>query len=823
MALTFHLIPNAHLDPVWLWDWREGLNEGITTCRTVLDLMDQFPQLTFSRGECAIYKHIQATDPDVFARIEAYIESSRWEVVGGTVIQPDTNMPATEALIRQFVIGKSWFRKQLRVSINVGWAADSFGHADGLPEILHHCGMRYFAFTRPPQSILPIAAPVFWWQGRSGCRVMAFRPQVGWYGSSQLEMPGRLDEMLRLYKGGTIQNIGVPFGLGNHGGGPVRQQIQQIEEWSNKHPEVTVLYSGFGRFFRSIEEELEQLPPDTLPVHTGEMNFVMRGCYSSAARFKYLYRKTEAALVAAEQTAAAISARINTNPVNLADAWDGLLFNAFHDILPGSSIERAMREQVEWLGGVQHQVRSTSFRALNQLAAAVDTTVRKPEDNHPSGIVFLVWNPRPAPYHGPLELEGCLDYRPIEAYTGRPEQLPIALRGADGKSVDYQRISTEGTFGSNDAWRARLVTMANIPAYGWSVFEMAWDEKSQAIPASNGNARAVDDNTIDNGICTVNAPLGANGIRITRDGRDLFTDPGLGVVTIEDHEGSWGAMDEDPAKLDANVTRGQWSITHVRVLEKGPIRAALWVRMTSGTSWIDFTLRLTTGRDAIDCDARLFWSERSARLKLVLPGAKSAHYDVPGGSLTRTDYREVPGGKWVKVQGTHCDYGFASDSIYAFDLRDQQLRPTLIRGSRYASDAALGPDEQPWQPATDLGEHALRFVITGDIGNLPEMANELATPTVALLTTPSPGYLPREGSIACVESQGLELLALKHEEDGSGWLVRVQEKRGEKPHMVITWLDQRLDGGEVEPFTIKTYRISGTAAQWSIESIPEAV
>ncbi len=814
MSLTFHLIPNAHLDPVWLWDWREGLNEGLTTCRTVLDLMDEFPSLTFTRGECAIYDHILKTDPYTFDRIRAYINSKRWEVVGGNVIQPDTNLPATEALMRQFVVGKSWFHEHFGVAVDVGWAADSFGHAEGLPEILHHAGLRYFAFTRPPQSIVPLTAPVFWWLGRSGCRVLAFRPQVGWYGSSRNEMPGRLDEMLKLYKDGPLRNVGVPFGLGNHGGGPVRQQIQQVAEWSERHPEVTVIYSSFANFFASIEKELSQLPEEILPVHSGELNFVMRGCYSSAAKLKYLYRRTEAALIAAEQTTSVLSAALNTRCTNLTDAWYGLLFNGFHDILPGSSIERALNEQIEWLGGVQHDIRSTSFRVLNQLAAAVDTTVAKPENHMPSGIAFLAWNPHPWPYHGLLELEGCLDYRPIDAYTGIPEQVPILLRGLDGTPLSYQRVATEGSFGANDAWRARLVTVADIPAYGWSVFEMAWDESAKNANLNLEAAEAIDDCTISNGIYTVIAAPGTTGIRIIRYGQNLLADPGLSLVTIEDHDGSWGAMDEDPAKLDANVTRGEWTIEQVRVQERGPLRAALWVRLRSLASWVEFTLRLTAGRDVVDCDVRLFWAERSARLKLVLPGASSAEYDVPGGSVTRNFHREVPGGKWVRVTNGDYHFGFASDSLYGFDLQNEQLRPTLIRGTRNASDATLGPDEQLWQPATDLGEHRLRFVITGDVDNLAARASELVAPPMVILATPSNGRLPRHGSFAALQTDGLELLALKPAMDGRGWIIRVQEKKGKTATMRLRWLDQEFDGGQIPPYHICTFRISGSTGSW---------
>ena len=98
MKKTFHLIANAHLDPVWLWDWREGLNEGIITSRTILDLMDEIDDLTCIRGEAVVYQHIEKYDPKTFARIKKYVAEGRWDIVGGTHVQPDMNLTGTETM-----------------------------------------------------------------------------------------------------------------------------------------------------------------------------------------------------------------------------------------------------------------------------------------------------------------------------------------------------------------------------------------------------------------------------------------------------------------------------------------------------------------------------------------------------------------------------------------------------------------------------------------------------------------------------------------------------------------------------------------------------
>ena len=107
---TLHIIPNAHLDPVWLWDQREGLDQGIRTIRSVLDLMDEFPELTFVRGEAAIYRHLEETDPAAFARVLDRVREGRWDVVGGTWIQPDTNLAGAFTLRRPFETGLAYFQ-----------------------------------------------------------------------------------------------------------------------------------------------------------------------------------------------------------------------------------------------------------------------------------------------------------------------------------------------------------------------------------------------------------------------------------------------------------------------------------------------------------------------------------------------------------------------------------------------------------------------------------------------------------------------------------------------------------------------------------------
>ena len=171
MKKTVHLLPNAHLDPVWLWDWRDGLNEGVSTCRCMVRLMRKYPSLTFLRGEASIYEHIRQFDPETFEAIRELVREGRWEIVGGNYVQTDTNMPDTEVMMRQYRVGRAYFRKWFGVDVKTAWAPDSFGHAAGFPDIYRRSGFEYFAFTRGVRPLMPqTEKPVFRWKGVGGTR-----------------------------------------------------------------------------------------------------------------------------------------------------------------------------------------------------------------------------------------------------------------------------------------------------------------------------------------------------------------------------------------------------------------------------------------------------------------------------------------------------------------------------------------------------------------------------------------------------------------------------------------------------------------------------
>ena len=814
--LTFHLIGNAHLDPVWLWDWREGMNEGIITTRTILDLMDEFPELTFMRGEAALYQHIEEHDPATFSRIAKQVKAGRWDVVGGTMLQPDTNLPATEVFARHFAYGQTYFRAKFGRAVRVAWAADSFGHTAGLPEVMAAAGITGFAFTRPFPAALPIAKPAFWWEGPGGSRVLAYRPAVGWYGTDRDETVRRLDACLEEAQKGDLQNVGIFHGLGNHGGGPSRRHLLEIRRWAKAHPEVNVVHSGLHGLHDALRREVKIHGDDFLPTHRGELNFCLRGCYASVAKFKFAYRKAEALLASAERTESTVRAACQQPVANLRQAWDSVLFNSFHDILPGSSIERAYDDQLAWLGGAVHTAQRTEMAALNALALKVDTRVAKPAGDHPSPVSVMVWNPHPWPYAGHVEFEANMDYRPIKSYKNRVAELPLSVRDDRGRQVPFQVVENDHTLDSwAEPWRKRVIVPVELPALGWRMFQYAWDEGA-ATPSSPAPLCRAKPGLIDNGFYRVQAVRGGAGVRILHKGKPVFSGDGLSAAVVEDQAGSWGGSDTDPAATNLSKVLERWPIEQVETVEQGPERSALWVRFGGKRSWLELMFQVSRGREAVDVSARVLWNERYARLKMVMPvGARDAEFDVPGGQVRRPPCGEVPGGRWVRVFTKSGTLGFASDALYAFDCTDGALRATVVRASGYSNSGV--PPMKPWRPAVDCGELKFRFLLNPGDAALPLLAQALEQPPVAVLVAPHEGDWKRSGSLASLAPATLQMIALKRAEDGRGLILRVQETSGRDTPAVLTWQGKRLRLGVVPGGTIATWRLKPGRSGWTIE------
>jgi alpha-mannosidase len=811
---VFHLLPNAHLDPVWLWDWREGLNEGRITIATILDLMDEFPDLTFIRGESSIYEHVQKADPKLFRRIREKMDEGRWDVVGGTVVQPDTNMAATETLCREFERGLSYFKKELGVRPTVAWQADSFGHSPGLPNILSAFGFEGFAFTRPQRAQFPMDAPAFWWEGAGNARILCYRQHWRWYCTERAGIREVLDETRQQCEAMAHVHVGVLFGLGNHGGGPTRRHLREIEEWRAAHPEVEVRFDTLHGFFSELKTEVESRSVD-IPAVRGELGYCLRGCYSSVQRFKSLYRRAEP-LIAESETCRSLVAELTGSSIQgLDEAWDALVFNAFHDILPGSSIERAMEEQEEWMGMALHLARKTRFEALNRLTQEVDTTVPPARlEDGPTDVPLLLWNPLPRPVDVPVEMEAALDYRPLWQFQHKVDDLQPALFSPDGTRIPCQRIATEHTSMQDVPWRVRVVTPVALPPLGWTVLRLGWREQAVSF---DGPCTAKDgpDASVSDGEWTVR--IAGNAVEVLRNGKPFFREGGFPSLRVyEDPWGAWGGMNEERDSYVLDQERERWKLEEHQVIERGPLRSKLWTRWRGENSWIDLTFSVA-GLSWIAVEGRLLWNERSARLMMALPCVGSLRFDMPGTVSDRDAEGNVPGGRWVTRSDGDTAIGFASDVLGDFAAVPDELRVTLARATRFGDDVNTPANEKRWIPATDGGTLKFRFCLFGGDANPDQVADSLLHPPVVATVRPSAGIRERTGSLAELSPWDARLLSLEQMAPGA-LRIRVHHRGPKRSQVQFRIGESQCALGELDPQQIATFDLIKGGGGWTVQA-----
>jgi len=143
------MIGNAHIDPVWLWQWHEGFHEARATFRSALDRMREYDDFIFCASSAALYEWVEQSDPAMFAEIRQRVAEGRWAIVGGWWVEPDCNIPGGESFVRHGLYGQRYFREKFGTTGTVGFNVDSFGHAATLPQILAKSGLRYYVFLRP--------------------------------------------------------------------------------------------------------------------------------------------------------------------------------------------------------------------------------------------------------------------------------------------------------------------------------------------------------------------------------------------------------------------------------------------------------------------------------------------------------------------------------------------------------------------------------------------------------------------------------------------------------------------------------------------------
>jgi alpha-mannosidase len=784
-------VGHAHIDVAWLWPLGQTRRKAGRTFYNVLHLMEQFPDFHFTQSQPQLYDFVRQNYPDLFESIRRRTEEGRWEPIGGMWVEADCNVSSGESLVRQFLLGRTFFREHFgrHGDTPVLWLPDVFGYPWNLPQLVKEAGLEYFFTIKigwSQYNRFPYDS--FWWQGLDGTRILThFSPTkaTGSTSASTYNAVASPEEILSTWtnfqqkdwgKSGVTPPLLMSFGHGDGGGGPTREMLENIREMRS-FPAMPRVHCGtVTEFFRRLEADAG----DRLPTWNGELYLEYhRGTYTTQARIKRANRKSEFLLHDAEFLAA-LAATLNANYAyphqQLRRAWKLVCLNQFHDIVPGSSIGEVYAESMQQYAEVQELGEHVRQHALAQIADVADVVA-----DAPAGAPLLIVNAT------------SFTSQDLAFWPMANVDLPAgdkSLQREDGSPIRVQAIDG-----------GLLLDPGNLPPYSVTpLFANAPDPAENTPPIPNLLASP---QLLENRFLHVE--LDANG-NITRiydklNQREILP---RGAVANQFQLFEDRPRTPDAWEIDIYYDDRMWladQAESIKVVESGPLRATLEVRRRIFTSKVVQRISLAYHSPRLDFETAVQWRERHIMLKVAFPVdvlSPTATYEIQWGNVQRPTHRntswdwarfETCGHKWVDLSEGGYGVSLLNDCKYGHDILDNTIRLTLLR-------SPTNPD-----PEADLGEHHFTYSLLPHEGAWHELTVSQAyalndplivwSPSVRTSSdeprTPAPADPAQlASSFVRVDAPNVVIETIKQAENGQGLVVRLYESQRRRGELILT-------------------------------------
>lgn len=761
-----HMIGNAHLDLVWLWQWQDGFAQTKATFRSVLDRMKETDEFMFTSSSAVSYEWIEKNDKKMFEEIKARIIEGRWEIVGGWWVQPDCNIPSGESFVRQGLYGQRYFKEKFGVTARCGYNVDSFGHSGSLPQILKKSGMDYYVMMRPMSHEKGLPSCLFQWESDDGSRVLAFRILYE-YLSWGKELDHHI-ERCGAEINGTTNEIMCFYGVGNHGGGPTKENIQSIQRNSSLKKEYEIIFSTPNQYFDSVSKDIAKYPV----VH-GELLHHAAGCYSVHSEIKKWNRLAENRLIAAEKWS--VFAQHDTNlvyPDNFTQGWKDVLFNQFHDILAGTSIETAYEDARNAYGSAIH---CADFN-LNNALQSISWNINIPMETEMMPLV--VFNP-----HG----SGVLANAEVEMYGDKANDYIV--KDSEGKEIDCQIVSSM----TQCLGRCRLSFTASLPAMGYTVYRLykcAGAKEKKSITAT--------DTSMENSRFLLEFDQETGYIKRYYDKKnqyDILKGHGAVPIVIEDKSDTWS---HDVTRFNKQI--GVFKATSVSLIECGSVKAVIRVISKYKSSKLVQDFTMYSDLDQIDVFTKIIWNDFQKMLKIAFPVNTIFNkycYESAFGYVERGNTgEEYPVHGWMDATGVTDSLGFLyglsilNDSKYSGSVDVNTMMLTLLRSPAYTHHLPKVLEEDDEYSVIDQGVQTLQYSLYPHKGKWEDSDMEVRSqlinqPITTIVETYHQGILPETNSFISISKKNIILAAMKKSEDGLGTIVRFFESHKQKTDVLI--------------------------------------
>ena len=826
----FHLLGHAHLDMAWLWTTDETYEVAERTFKSVLNLQQDFPALTFGHTSPALYQWIEINRPQLFEQIQDAVRFNKWEILGGMWIEPETNLVSGESLIRQLLYGQEYYRDKFGKLCQVAWLPDSFGFTWQLPQIMQQCGIEYFVTGKLHwNDTTEFPHGCFWWESPDGTRMLTLMSPPNVTGVMDTNPITMTDYAIAWEAQTGLQEIFWLPGVGDHGGGPTRDMLEVADKWQDSpfFPEIkfSTAFDYLNKISDGNNSNSFPVSPSRcgqvsrLPVWKDELYLELhRGCYTVHAEQKKYNRYCERLLYEAELWLSVAtlleSDRLDSQPLFsimnriiekaglcqgegqqlIETAWKKVLFNQFHDILPGTSIPEVFAEaDRDWKTAIEigENLRESALQAI-----AFKIDLPEAPQNAKAIVVF-------------------------NSLNGRRSQVVTI---ADSKH--YRVLDLQGNLIPSQIESDRLMFLAeDIPAVGYRVYWLVEEE----LEANNNNegAEFVLENDYIKAI--VDRHTGnLNSIYDKNARREILAEPAT-LQAFTDKGQYWDAWNIDPQYEQKQLDEPK--LKSITWRSTGTIRQKIRVVKQLNRSEFIQDYILENHSPILKVANTVDWQETHVMVKAAFNlnlQSETATYEIPCGAIERLTKPqtaaeqakwEVPGLNWADISDRQQDYGVSllNDGKYGYDARSSCLRLTLLRSS-------VWPD-----PQSDRGIHHFTYAIYPHQHGWKEAKTvqksyELNTPLQIVILDrqqqdSSKRLLPTSEFLN-LSADNLILMALKFSHSQE-IILRCYEAHGEEAQLNLqSDLNLQLDSvtnclekntiqvnDKIEPYKIKTFKL----------------
>jgi alpha-mannosidase len=792
--VTIHLDGNSHIDAAWLWPRSETVDVVHRTFGTALQLMHEYPDYVYTQSAAQYNAWMADKYPPLNDEIAQRIREGRWEVVGGMWVEPDLNLPDGESTARSILIGKRWFLDHYGVDVRIGWNPDSFGYNWQLPQIYKKSGIDYFVTQKMSwndTNQLPLK--LFWWESPDGSKVLTYFPHgygdrilnpvhfSAEFADARIKAPG-LPEMMTLY------------GVGDHGGGPTRDMLDQGTHWMQ--PGMITPKMEFGTaqsYFSAIEKEIApesktwnyatiaqgyQYPPAppageiSIPTWKDELYLEYhRGVYTTQANMKRNLREAPEWTLNAEKVASL--AWLDGNPYpsgELTEAWKKIAFNDFHDLAAGSGIAVIYRDAQKDFDQVRWATNEISSKSLRTISERIDTRVN-------GGAAVLVFNPLAWSRSGMVRVDVQM---PSDA-------TEVSVLDAHGNVLPSELLSRD----AGTSTVHLLVQAHDVPSLGYELLHVVAGKREFASD--------------------LKAAESASGIRLENAALRVVVDPRTGCITsLYDRKsgfesiasGSCGnqlqTFHDLPKLYDAwNIDPGTYDhppaipqADSVKLIQQSPLRAIVRIVRKWQSSTFEQEIELDANSDEVEIHNDVDWHETHVLLKAAFPlsaTAPFATYEIPFGTIERPTTRnnswekarfEVPAQNWADLGDGRHGLSLINRGKFGYDAVGNLLRLTLLR-------SPTSPD-----PNADRGEQRFSFALYPHAGDWKHAMTvrrgyEYNYGLTAAQVEEHAGALPAEHSFVSVSAPDVVLTAMKKAEDSNALVFHMYEWAGRQAQVSL--------------------------------------